>query len=197
MKNIVINGLDIKTHAQNSQKIKTKFAEEPNFGFDLSDEQFALCMLCINPQSSGIRIANKISNNLKLFSSGNLDRGDTKSSSGKYQEIKGSLITTTNTLLNIVQIRPWQNIDGYIIYCYDVRDTNNVKIKYFYLTKQQMKNEMVKCGTTSAHGTVKANANNTNRELALRLDVDGNNFARWSKEYAISLDCLRSKLSSN
>lgn len=194
---IEINMLEIKAISKPLQNVRAAAAKDTkHWGWELSWADFALAMSILSGQTYGTRIANRITHELGLTSSGDLDRGDSKSPNDEHEEIKGSLITSSNTALNLVQIRPWQDVN-YIIYCFDVRDADNVITQFFYLTKQQMEKEMATCGTTSAHGTYNANLVNKHKELALRLDVDDPNYARWVKEYGVSLEDLEVKILNN
>jgi hypothetical protein len=189
-----VNISEIKTAAKIMQKIReTAGLNKKNWGWELSLEDFALAMSILNPQSYGNRIDNRIADILELMPTNNKDRGDKKSFNSEHHELKGSLITCSNLVLNMVQIRPWQNVN-YIIYCFDVRDIDNINTQFFYLTKNQMKNEMVRCGSTSAHGTKNANLSNKHKELALRLEIYNSNYFRWINEYGISLEDLKIKL---
>jgi len=188
-----LNMKEIKAMLRAGQKLRSQAKMDKKWGYELPLSDFALAMLCLNPQSYGARIDGKVSDLLGLSSSGNLDLGDRKSRNDQYHELKGSLITSSNTQLNLVQIRLWQEVD-YIIYCFDVRDIDVVKARFFYLSKSQMEKETI-CGKAqSAHGTKIANANNANKELALRLEIDDPLFARWIKDYGVSLDVLKNKL---
>ena len=156
-------------------------------------EQFALAMNCLNPQSYGGRIANRLSMELGLSNSDNIDKGDKKINK-LYLEFKGSIITSSNSQLNLVQIRPWQEIDGYIFYMWDIRNIDNIKLYFFYLSINDMRFELKNRKISNAHGTNKANKNNKNIELALRIDINSNDFNYWIKNYYYSLDKLMVKL---
>lgn len=170
------------------EAIKTK-----NWGQELSLADFAKAMLCLNPQSSGGRIDKRLSEYLNLIKSDNLNRGDRKSANDEYFEWKGSLFTSSNSILNLVQIRPWQDIN-YILYVFDMRNLSNVQMQFFFLSKEQMELEIENCKISSAHGTKDSNANHDNIELALRIEADSDLYKRWVRDYGISLDNLFIKL---
>lgn len=186
-----VNMLEVNTCLALTQKIRSEANKNKKWGWDLPLIDFAKAMLCLNPQSYGSRVDKRLSEILGLLPTNDQDRGDRKSINGKYLEWKGSFFTSSNTALNLVQIRPWQNID-YIYYAFDMRSLNDIKMQLFYLTKNQMDSELVKA--SSAHGTKESNKDNKNKELALRIEADSNDYNRWVQEYGISLENLISKL---
>ena len=166
----------IKTAHQLLRQIKDDILDNPEWGWGLSLEDFAVAMSCLPPQVRGYRIEKRLQDLLGLFSSGD-----------EPQEIKGSLISAYNTQLSLVQI---SKDVSYVIYCFDLRDIDNVKSQFFCLTKSQMENEISTWGTN-------ANVNNLNRnhELVLRLEIGDDNYKRWVKDYGISTD-VKKKLTS-
>jgi len=112
------------------------------------------------------------------------NRGDS-CCNGKYYEIKISLITSTNVNLNLVQIRNWQNIDGYICCAFDIRD--KYKEYIFYLNKNQMVEELELMNASSAHGTKKVSDANKHIEkrFSIKIDNKDKNFQRWINNYLI------------
>jgi len=175
-----------------SQKIRGDAAADNKWGWDLSFPDFMKAMACLNPQSSGGRIENRLSNLLGLTRTNNPDRGDRRSKNLEYIEFKGSIITSSNKNLNLVQIRPWQDVN-YIFYIYDIRDMSAPILRLLSLNKEQMSSEVIKCGVTSAHGTKTANSDNHNIELALRLEADSIDYIRWITNYNVTLEALQNK----
>jgi hypothetical protein len=174
-----------------TQKIRSDASKSKKWGWELPLSDFAKAMLCLNPQSYGGRVDKRLSENLGLESTDDKDRGDRKSINGTYVEWKGSFFTSSNTTLNLVQIRPWQDTD-YIYYAFDMRDLSNIKMQLFYLNKIQMQSELA--GATSAHGTKNSNIDNSNNELAVRIEADSDIYNRWIAEYGVSLEELRARL---
>lgn len=150
-------------------------------------------LACLTPQSYGGRIEEKLCSDLGLIRTDDPERGDRKSFTGKYIEFKCSIFTSSNTALNLVQIRPWQDT-GYIYAAFDMRDLLNIKTQLFYLDKSQMESELVRCKVSSAHGTKKSNINNTNKEVALRIEADSDLYKDWVANYGISEANLAIKL---
>ena len=140
-------------------------------------------MRLLNPQSYGPRIQNYLFNRLGWERvPANLDRGDVRNSLGQYFEAKVSLITPKNQAVNIVQVRPWQQITGHHIFVIDA--TDQYKLYHFALSKNEMKVEIELMGS-SAHGTTKALKNNVNREYRLGVPwlKDNHIYQRWINQY--------------
>jgi hypothetical protein len=171
-----------------TQEIRGDASKSKKWGWELSLVDFAKAMLCLNPQSYGGRIDKRLSEDLGLLPTDDKDRGDRMSISGKYVEWKGSFITSSNTALNLVQIRPWQETD-YIYYSFDMRDLNDIKMQIFHLNKAQMESELGIA--TSAHGTKTSNLKNANNELAVRVEADSDLYKQWVTKYGISMEKLQ------
>lgn len=185
-----VDMLQINQCASILQKIRYDASCDKNWGSELPITDFAKAMACLNPQSYGGRIDKRLSDILGLFGTDDQDRGDRRAPNGDYLEWKGSFFTSSNKNLNLVQIRPWQNVN-YLFYCFDIRNLDKIIMQLFYLTREQMENEMVAAGTiSSSHGTKKANINNANDEKSLRIKADDPVYNRWVKDYGKSLDEL-------
>lgn len=157
---------------------------KPEFGYDLSLNFFLKIMKFLTPQSYGSRIQNKLIKSLGFSKvDQRLDKGDYKDQFGHHYEVKISLITETNNSLNMVQIRPWQEIKGYICIAIDLRE--DPKIYTFKLNKEEMKAECELMKASSAHGTKNAVKNNENIELrmGLKIDLKNKDFLRWKEKY--------------
>lgn len=165
-------------------RVQKEAEKDPSYGFSDPFPIFVKKMLLINPQSYGSRLSNYFKD--RVFKGESVsqsdDLGDIFSEKGFF-EVKCSLITDVNKTLNIVQIRNWQNIDGYYCIAIDTR-TFPYRIFFFSLTKEQMQNEVLKLGT-NAHGTKKANKENVNVEKKITLKIKDNNydFQRWCSLY--------------
>ncbi len=165
--------------------IKEKSKNNPEFVFDKELSFFLKVMKFLTPQSYGSRVQNKLIESLNFTKvEAKLDKGDYKDGFGQHYEVKISLITETNEALNMVQIRPWQKIYGYICIAIDLRDIDP-KIYTFKLTKKEMEKECIAMNASSAHGTKKAIEDNKNVELRLGLTINDENthFLRWKKKY--------------
>jgi hypothetical protein len=91
------------------------------------------------------------------------DRGDYKKTNNEYEEYKFTFPNDENGYkLNFVQIRPWQEITGYLFEVYSPRDG----WYRFRIPKKDMKSILFDHGAL-AHGTIETNKNEK-KELALR-----------------------------
>lgn len=164
---------------------------------DLPAAHFFLSMAYLSPQSYGARIQKYMAKRLGMYPVHvNKDQGDWTDSQSRFFELKSSLITDTNTAMNLVQIRTWQELDGYFALAVDLRgisaeDENWKKFSKrahaFYLRKEQMLYECDILKAANAHGTKKATAANAHVELRLSINVDEKDpiFNRWCENYKI------------
>lgn len=172
---------------------------------NLSPAIFFLCCSSLNPQSYGCLIQNYLIDKLDGWKNvkSKDNQGDAVCPQNNYYEIKSSLITETNNSLNLVQIRPWQPIDGYLVAAIDLRKINDRdqswenfknRVHIFKLNKEQMAQECKTLGATRAHGTIDAVQNNQNIELRIELEInkDNEHFKRWMKHYKIDNSFLNS-----
>jgi hypothetical protein len=162
-------------------------SKSPRYAFNLSDKEFIKSMTLLTPQSYGPRIQKRIAEKLGFSTIRSKDDcGDLcDNSTGKKYEVKCSILTPTNSCVNLVQLRLWQPVDYYLCIAYDIRDIRNFKTYVFVLTHDEMKAECKQCRASSAHGTATANVNNKNIELRMSFLVDSSNsiFARWLEKY--------------
>lgn len=157
---------------KNVRKNKELIIDESN------DEIFFLKCCLVNPQSYGALIQNRfinINNGQKIKSSEN--KGNCIIDN-QYYEIKSSI--SFNNCFNIVQLRPWQNIDYYLIF---VNISEDVSISVLRLNHLQMMEE-IENHKQSAHGTMIANQNNQNIEY--RMTIDDDLLLQFKNKYAIS-----------
>jgi hypothetical protein len=166
---------------------------DKNFAFDKPMNEFAKYMRPLTTQMSGSRFENKIAYDLDLQKSKDKDRGDSFSKNKNYFEIKASLITTTNKNLNIVQIRPWQDVN-YIVFVYDFNNNNG---HFLYIKNDQMHEEInlsknaLGIKFSNAHGTKKSNYNNDNVELRSSILYNSELCHKLIKKYSIEFDDLK------
>jgi hypothetical protein len=150
--------------------------------FDEPIDRFIAIMRMFNPQSYGSRIEKRIIHDGGFISVAGKDKGDCRDGLGDHYEVKASIITNYNPVLNLVQLRPWQDIKGYLCIAFDVR-VEPMGIEVYRLDINQMKSECELLHATSAHGTQEANRNNENIELALRVPMNKEdaNYIRWQR----------------
>jgi len=163
--------------------VREAATRDSNYG--LSDDWLAFMkkMRILTPQSSGARIQNYIFKALGWTRiPASADKGDVKNSLGQYFEVKVTIISSSNSCANIVQIRLWQSIAGHHVFVIDT--TNGYNVTHFSLSKYDMAQEVKMCGA-SAHGTQEANKSNQNVEWAIRINWSKNDetYKRWMMKY--------------
>lgn len=140
-------------------KIKASESKEVNYNRQMTPF-VAECYLKLSSGARGMHIETKILSDLKLKRT---DRkklaGDFKSNGNNF-EIKTSYLNTDSKQFNVVHIRPWHNIDYYIICLIDCDE--NFK-QDFYVVPKNIVN--VELGATYMNGTREDNEQNTNSEL--------------------------------
>jgi len=110
------------------------------------------------------------------------DRGDYISDNQKYIELKTST-TNYSSMLNIRQIRPWQEVDYYP--CSFINELNVEKSRFYFLNKKEMLKEIELCGKPT-HGTKTSNKHNKHIEYSISFPVynDSHSIARrWNTNY--------------
>src|ERR1035437_7346137 len=148
--------------------IRTESAGNPTYGFDDAFDDFITKLLFLTPQSYGARLQSFLIKRFRLNPPTSKDSGDFVDQFGQPHELKASIITPTNNCLNLVQIRPWQDVDYYCV-AIDTR-VSPYQEYVFVLSKSQMLEELRLNGATSAHGTALANKNNANIELRMAIE---------------------------
>jgi len=173
--------------------VREEAVNDYNYGFDDDWDTFMKKMRILTSQSSGARIQNYI---FKAFGwekiPANLNKGDVKNSIGQYYEVKATMITTSNTSANVVQIRLWQDVSGYHVFVID--STNNYKLTHFQLSKNEMKQEVEMCAS-QAHGTKEINKANHHIEYAIRIPWKKGDkvYDRWMDRYKQSTNIDKKK----
>ena len=179
----------LKSIFQEKKNITSAILKNKKWGFDKDWETFAYGLALTNPQTYGLRIQNRIISDLEVQSvSAKLNRGDYLNKKGRPVEMKTSILTSDESKMHLVQIRPWQNTDYHCVVL-DMRG-NEIVPYAFMLTKEQMAKELFIFKATSAHGTVKANAKNKNIEkrFSINVDPEDRHFKRWMKNYKVEFD---------
>lgn len=124
-------------------------------------------------------IAKKLHYNMVSASQGQGDFYDPVK--GEYIELKVSF-SNKGKNLNIRQIRPWQDVESYLLlYIDDFYQKDNV---LFRLNKVQMLEEIKNHGSHT-HGTHEANKLNRNHEFSITIPIDPKKalYNRWSSSY--------------
>lgn len=140
------------------------------------------------PTSSSSALQQYYMEKMKLAKTDDKDKGDFKNLiTNRYIEFKITIITISNNSANFVQVRPWQGTDSLFVII-DM-EAEQIKEYIYYLTHEQMTEEMSYAKVTNAHGTKKANEHNPNPEKAIRFKVGNDTFNRWEK-YLINNEML-------
>jgi hypothetical protein len=177
---------EIEKALQILREIKENSSKNSNYGFDDDWNTFIKKMQFLSPKSFGTRIQNRIiKRNGFIQTNASLDLGDF-AKDGKNFEFKTTIITPSNKGANFVNIRPWQNIDGY--YCLVINtNVSPYQTTQFYLTKQQMETELVELKANASNGTSISNQGNKNISFRFTIDFSSNNenAIRWMNEFKI------------
>lgn len=169
------------------REIKKNSSKDSKYGFNDDWNSFIKKMQFLSPKSFGTRIQNRIieKNNFEKVSASE-DKGDF-SKDGKLFEFKASILTPSNTGANFVNIRQYQQIDGY--YCI-VIDTNvsPYKTTQFYLSKDEMDKELKLLKANASNGTIASNKDNKNVSYRFTINFATKNetAVRWLSEYMIN-----------
>lgn len=184
----------IKDLYKQVQAFRKLSVNNEDFAFDYPLKTFIYAMGLLTPQSYGSRIERYMINKYsfeRISSTEGL--GDFKDILCQYYELKISLITSTNTDLNMVQLRPYQSGVGmYLMVAVDVRGilsskTDDIKVYAFLLTKAQLEEEMSKdnLNATSAHKHKAAikQGENVEYRMGLKIKKGDKHFERWMEKY--------------
>lgn len=150
-----------------------------SFIYELPDIIFnKYCYATLNPQSYGSKFEERFRRkyNLKKVSA-KLNSGDLTNNVSNF-EFKVSIMTKTNPVVDIVQIRLDHNINYYIVQVIDARNPKECSsYAMLSLSKDQMKYECNLSGNNSAHGSAGL--------AGLRIDFKfgSETFNRFIKEY--------------
>ena len=165
-------------------KLTLDYTAEDYSKYSQSDQVLLLGIK--TPQSYGIIFQNLFIHNfgLKKVKSGE-HKGDFTNGTDHF-EYKMSLLNSTNNSINLVQIRPKQNVN-YIIQLFDMRCLKDVQVINFYLSNNQMAEELKKSG--AAHGDKE-----TAEERRIGIIVDSIEYDKWINNYSISEGDLKAQL---
>jgi hypothetical protein len=181
------NDSQIEIALQILREIKEDSSKDSKYGFTDDWNTFIKKMQFLSPKSYGTRIQNRIieKNSFEKLGASD-DKGDFKND-GKYFEFKTTILTPSNTGANFVNVRPYQEIDGY--YCLVVNtNISPYETTQFYLTKEQMDRELVFLKANASNGTIASNKENKNVSYRFTIDFSTENESavRWINEYKIN-----------
>lgn len=107
------------------------------------------------------------------------EKGDARDKeTGKYIEVKFTVLAFPSFQYDVVQIRPHHKIDEYHIIAFN-KQLNTTEL--YVLSKHEMNQEISKTGSSLAHGTNKSKASLVNPEYAIRFKVGSEIHKRWQK----------------
>ncbi len=151
------------------------------WGFDESWDLFVAKAYCLNPQSYGTRIQNYIKFHAGLESVAYFEeKGDAKNKYGVHFEMKVSYKDVGSQSYNFIQIRPWQEVSGYL--CTGIDPQNDYDTNYFYLTHSEMNSEVIRIGN-SAHGSKTDAAKSDKPEY--KINLAGRDLEEWIDKHRI------------
>lgn len=142
----------------------------------------------LNPQQYGIVIEKWLIHRWKNMERvpATMDRGDMRDvTNDKHYEIKCSIITPKNNEAHFMQLRTHQDIAGYHLFV--VEEVNKYSVVHFYLTKEQMNDEIGLTGNRSSHGSGDAAGTEKDITLTWNLDAPNDRFRRWLDSYQAAL----------
>ncbi|MDM0655417.1 MAG: hypothetical protein E7G47_11135 [Clostridium perfringens] len=184
----------IKDLYKQVQEFRSLSVSNEDFAFNYPLKTFIYAMGLLTPQSYGSRIERYMISKYSFERiSSTKGLGDFRDILCQYYELKVSLITATNTDLNMVQLRPYQKGVGmYLMVAVDVRGilsskSDEIKVYAFLLTKAQLEEEMQKdkLNATSAHKHKSAILDGENIEyrMGLKIKKGDKHFDRWMSKY--------------
>ena len=166
------------------REVKSESSKNDRYGFEDEWNVFLKKMQFLSPKAFGTRIQNRIieKNNFNKVKASR-DKGDFEYD-GKYYEFKVSILNASNKAANFVNIRPYQDIEGYYLIVVNT-NTSPYQTSQYYLSKAQMDKELEHLHAGAANGTKESNKANKNISYRFSIDLmgDNDNSRRWAKEY--------------
>lgn len=96
----------------------------------------------------------------------------------QHFEIKFTVVSNPYYKYDIVQIRPHHEINGYHIIAFN-KDADTTE--FYFLTKKQMDEELIKTGGRLAHGSTKNQSDRNYPEYAIRFKRGSEIHKRWQQ----------------
>lgn len=166
------------------RRIQHNFSVNPKWKFDQEFSVFIRYLLFLTNQSYGSKLESYFMQNCKKINAGD-EMGDRYNYFGQVVEVKTSIITEFSRSVNFNYIRPWQNIDKYMIFVID--NGMNNELFLFELSAKQMKNELIILNARPVNGTKKINEENKKEglKISFKFSNGSNAFKRWIEHYRI------------
>ncbi len=173
----------IKMKIRINDYLTYKYASNKYYSFDMYIYDFMIRVYNLKPQRYGFRVQAYFSllMGYKLIPS-SLDSGDFENKYGELVEFKCSFLGLNSNVINVRQVRLWQDIHYYYIFEVDFTDLDKIKYKTFKLTKQEMIEECEILGNP-CHMTALKNGENKNVELGFEINRNSKHYTRWLEKY--------------
>jgi hypothetical protein len=176
------------------QAAKNKFYSDRSVDYNLSFNDFVCeCYVKLTPNSYGAHIQNKLIQDLNLIEVPSSENRGDFSCCDKYCEFKVSFFSNKTETYSITHIRPWQNLDYYLL-CF-VDCTKNFTPNFYLLDKHIV--HRMRLGYMN--GTPDANSHNHNVELRITIKKDSEDMKIIKKFNLLkdtSLDTLKKYIKS-
>lgn len=168
---IIVNLALMITHTNRYlQAAKEKRDSNKKIDYRVNLHEFICqCYVKLNPNSYGFYMEDAITKILRATKMKASDGLGDISIAGKYYEVKTSYLTQSGDSYNITHIRPWQNINYYLL-CFI--DCDNDFTPHFYVINKNIINMMK---LSYMNGTPNSNMDNLNIELRASVKIDGHN----------------------
>lgn len=179
---------DLICYIEYQNNVRKQAYKYKNLGFEWNLKDFINLMRLLPPQNYGTRIETRIINKLNLKKvKSNQNKGDCVDEDNNFIEIKASIVDGINMYCNIANIRNYQDLDYYLVVCFDVRFADNLVLHSFILSKKEMIQECKILNATAQIGTKEANQLNENVEKRLSINIESDTFKRWKELYFLDL----------
>lgn len=170
-----------------SETITKSFVDNSQYGFNLDLDSFMLRVYNLNPQRYGFRLQSYFTLMMGYETiPSTADLGDFRNLEGEAAELKCSFITQTNNVINVKQIRIWQQTKYYYVLACNFNDFRNLSYECFKLSKREMQEEMILCNAGASHSTKKRNEENINVEMSLTVKLGTDTYKRWVDNYKLN-----------
>lgn len=180
----------IKAHRQ-KKLVKEQYSKK-DWGLDLSLEDLALISATFpSAQQYGPKFEKWINRYLNWEAiRPKVNRGDSKVK-GKDVYIEQKWCIRTDVGPNGLQHRLWQDVQYYLYGHVDDKDSDNIRVDLYLLTKAQVLEEFKLLTPIMSHGTKDSNILNENVEYTMGVAYGSADHQRWKDKYLVTLDELK------
>ncbi len=162
--------------------LKSSFKTDKQYAFDLMPKPFFLRCRHLPTQIWGVRIQAYFCYHFNFeITPSSWDCGDFKTHLGHDIEFKCSFVDNETNTINCKQIRPWQDLDYYLILEVNFKDYTNIKYNLYELTKEEMIEE---CKLLNALPVANIKEHATEKSsLGFSIKRDTEHYLRWQEKY--------------